>query len=245
MADAINDAPQAKPWGYLATIAWAFVAFFVGQVAAFVALLLWQHGDIGAVRQNPFDGASITLQVFVLNPVTVAILVLAVRLKGADIVDYLALIWPRWRDITIGIVGIALIIVATDAFLFLSGRAIVSQFQVESYITAGPEGWLVPLWLATILVAPAGEEVLFRGFLFRGFIRSPRAAWPGIVVISALWALPHVQYDWTGVLEIFIAGLFLGWVRWRGGSVLLTFLLHGLFNLEGMMETVIQVKYFM
>jgi CAAX protease family protein len=85
---------------------------------------------------------------------------------------------------------------------------------------------------------------LFRGFLFRGWARSPRTVWPAIVVISGLWAGLHVQYDWIGVLQIFVVGLFLGWMRWRSGSTLLTFLLHALFNLEGTLETLVQVHFF-
>jgi uncharacterized protein len=50
-----------------------------------------------------------------------------------------------------------------------------------------------------------------------------------------------VQYDWTGILLIFVVGLFLGWMRWRSGSTLLTFLLHALFNLESTLETVAQL----
>jgi hypothetical protein len=85
---------------------------------------------------------------------------------------------------------------------------------------------------------------MFRGFLFRGFVRSPRAAWPAIVGISLLWTLLHVQYDWTGMSEIFVAGMFLGWMRYKSGSTLLTIVLHGLFNLEGMIETMLQLKHF-
>ena len=80
--------------------------------------------------------------------------------------------------------------------------------------------------------------------MFRGWARSERFAWPAIVVISVLWAGLHVQYDWTGMLQIFVIGLFFGWMRLRSGSTLLTFLLHALFNLEGTMETVVQVHYF-
>jgi len=80
--------------------------------------------------------------------------------------------------------------------------------------------------------------------LFRGWARSPLTVWPAIVVISALWAGLHVQYDWTGVVQIFVVGLFLGWMRWRSGSTLLTFLLHALFNLEGTLETLVQVHFF-
>jgi uncharacterized protein len=120
----------------------------------------------------------------------------------------------------------------------------VTSFQLQSYTSAAAEGWLPAMLIGAILVAPAGEEIMFRGFLFRGWARSERSVWPAIVVISALWAGLHVQYDWTGVLQIFVIGLFLGWMRWRSGSTLLTFILHALFNLEGTLETVAQVHFF-
>jgi hypothetical protein len=33
-------------------------------------------------------------------------------------------------------------------------------------------------------------------------------------------------------------------MRWRSGSILLTFFLHALFNLEGSLETLVQVHFF-
>jgi hypothetical protein len=145
------------------------------------------------------------------------------------------------------VIGLALLvalIALSDGFLYLSGRELVTPFQLQSYTTAAAEGWLPAMWVAAVIVAPAGEEIIFRGFLFRGFVTSPRSAWPAIVIISLLWAGLHIQYDWAGMLQIFIIGLFLGWVRLTSGSVLLTFLLHALFNLEGTMETVLLIKFF-
>jgi membrane protease YdiL (CAAX protease family) len=238
--------PVAKPLRavlpYLATFGWALAAFVVGQIAAWVVLVWWGRGDLGAVLSQPFDGALVTISVFVINPVEVAILVMAVRLKGADPIRYLALVPPRLRSLVIGVAGIVMIIGVTDLLLVANGRALVSTFQEVSYTSAAAEGWLPLLWIATVLVAPAGEEIMFRGYMFRGFVRSERSAWPAIVIIAVLWAVPHLQYDWVGISEIFVAGLFLGWVRWRSGSTLLTFLLHALFNLEGMIETVVQVR---
>ncbi|MGA2943050.1 MAG: CPBP family intramembrane glutamic endopeptidase, partial [Xanthobacteraceae bacterium] len=66
---------------------------------------------------------------------------------------------------------------------------------------------------------------------------------PAIIISSILWAALHIQYDWAGMLQIVIIGLFLGWVRLTSGSVLLTFLLHALFNLEGTLETVLLIKF--
>jgi len=237
-------APLRAILPYLVTSGWAFLAFLAGQLVASAAVIWWWHGDLQAMQASQYDGATVTLSVLVLNPVTIGVLLLAIRVAGAKAVEYLALVWPSMRDLIVGVVGIIIIIAATDAVLYLSGRAIVSPFQVVSYKTSAEEGWLALYFFATVIVAPAGEEIMFRGYLFRGFARSERAAWPAIVVISLLWTLPHLQYDWTGMAEIFVAGLFLGWVRWRAASTLLTFVLHALFNLEGTIETILQVKYF-
>ena len=235
--------PMRAALPYLAAFAWVFAAFIIAQIAALAALVWWAHGDLQVVRQ-PFDGALVTISVLVINPIQVAILVMSVRLKGADPIAYLALVPPRLRALAVGVAGIIVIIGVTDLLLVVSGRALVSPFQEVAYTTAAAEGWLPLLWFATVLVAPAGEEITFRGYLFRGFVRSERSAWPAIVIIAVLWAAPHLQYDWTGIFEIFVAGLFLGWVRWRSGSTFLTFLLHALFNLEGMLETMLHVRYF-
>ena len=121
----------------------------------------------------------------------------------------------------------------------------MTLFQLESYTSASAEGWIVPMWIGACAVAPAGEEVLFRGLMYRGWVRSDRSAWRGIVAISLAFAALHVQYDNIGIAQIFVVGMFLGWMRWRSGSTLLTFLLHGLFNIEGTLETVLQLHYFL
>ena len=44
----------------------------------------------------------------------------------------------------------------------------------------------------------------------------------GILVISLLFTVIHMQYDWFGLFQVFLIGLLLGWIRWRSGSTLLT-----------------------
>ena len=233
-----------KIWGYWATLGWSVLAYFAGQVAATAIVLWWEQGDLSSLVRTPYDGAAVTLSVLVLNPVTVAVLLAAVRLAKADPVDYLALAWPRARDVTTGVIGLICLIAASDGALYLSGEGLVTSFQLQSYTTAAAEGWLPAMLFAAIIVAPAGEEILFRGFLFRGFVRPESRAWLGIIATAVLFAAPHVQYDWIGMLQILLVGLFLGWMRWRSGTIVLTFLLHALFNLEGTLETVAQVHFF-
>jgi uncharacterized protein len=231
-----------RPWGFWTTVGWALLAFLVGQFGALGGLLVLHGGDLNAVLAAQFDGVQVTLSIYIANPLTVAVIALAVWIKRASQVDYLALKLPPARHLAAALAWLVGLIVVGDVLLYLTGQALVTSFQLESYGTAAAEGWLPELLVGAIVVAPAGEEILFRGFLFRGWARSKWAVWPAIVGISLLWAVLHLQYDWTGMLEIFIIGLFLGAVRWRSGSTVLTFLLHALFNLEGSIETLLQMR---
>jgi membrane protease YdiL (CAAX protease family) len=239
-----DDTDAVKRWGYWATIAWAIVAFLVGQFVALAIVVVWRAGRIDAILETPFDGELVTLFILISNPLTVAVLWLAARLSKSNPADYLGLHRAPARSVVTGLVLLVILIALSDGFLYFSGRELVTPFQLQSYTTAAAEGWLPAMWIAAVIVAPAGEEITFRGFLFRGFVTSQRSAWPAIVIISILWAVLHIQYDWAGMLQIFIIGLFLGWVRLTSGSVLLTFMLHALFNLEGTLETVLQIKFF-
>jgi membrane protease YdiL (CAAX protease family) len=239
-----NDEVAMKIWGYWPTLAWAALAFLAGQFIGFAVVLGLHAGAWTAILQTPYDGILVTLFVAISNPVTVGVLALAVWLRSASQLDYFALHRPRQNDVVIGVVCLVGLIALSDALLYLSGRDLVTDFQLQSYTSAVAEGWAPAMMFAAIVIAPAGEELMFRGFLFRGWARSERSAWPAILVISVLWASLHIQYDWTGMLQIFVIGLFLGWMRLRSGSTLLTFILHALFNLEGTLETVVQVHFF-
>lgn len=228
-------------WGYWATLGWAVLAFIGSQFLALAILLSLHLSDLNSLLSSPFDGETVTLFIVIANPIMIGVIALAVWIRGAPLTAYLALTWPSARWVGIGLIGLVVLIALGDLLLYFGGYQLVTPFQSQSYATAAAEGWLLALWLAAVIVAPAGEETVFRGFLFRGWARTDRVAWPAIVVISILWAALHVQYDWTGILQIFIIGLFLGWMRWRSGSTLLTFVLHALFNVEGTLETVVQL----
>jgi len=233
-----------KVWGYAATLGWAVLAFLVGQFVGLAALLWWRVNDVNTLLTTPFDGATVTLFILVANPITIAILALAVRLAPAGQAQYLALALPSRRDLGIGLACLVALIAVSDAALYFGGYPLVTPFQLQSYATAAEEGWLPALLVGAIVMAPAGEEIMFRGFLFRGWARTRALAWPAIILISLVFSALHVQYDWTGITQVFVIGLFLGWMRYRSGSTLLTFLLHALFNAEGTLETVLQLRFF-
>ncbi|AXK80007.1 CPBP family intramembrane metalloprotease [Pseudolabrys taiwanensis] len=230
-----------QPWGRVSTLLLAAAVMVAAQIIAFTALLslfgmsLSSHGDIGG------DGVSVTLLILISTPVQITMLMLLAARRGNPL-DYLALVVPKRGDVIFGVLAIIALIVVADAVSWLADRDLVTPFQTAIYRTADAAGWLPLLWFAVVIGAPAGEELLFRGFLFRGWLRKPTDTWAVIAITAGLFALMHVQYDWFVMGQVFIFGLLLGFMRWASGSVLLTMLLHAIINFEGMLETWISLN---
>ncbi len=88
------------------------------------------------------------------------------------------------------------------------------------------ERWLLTGWI--VVVGPAFEELLFRGFLLSAF----RAAWgerKALLLSALLFALAHGNlWGWP---SLFLGGLVLGRVALKTGSCTTAMALHGLWNL--------------
>ncbi len=232
-------AGDPRPWGRLATFGLGLVALLGGQVAALVALSWWFGRSIMQMPDFSGDGVAVSIVIFVSIPVQVVLLYLMAQRPGETAAAYLGLRLPSRGELMFGLAATIALIIAGNALSWVLGRFIITQFQLDIYRTAAAAGWLPLLWLAVVVVTPIGEETLFRGFLFRGWLRSPRDAWPVIGSTALLWAIVHVQYDWYIIGQVFCFGVLLGWLRWASGSTILTILLHGLINFEGMLETLV------
>jgi len=102
------------------------------------------------------------------------------------------------------------------------------QFMLDVYQTAK---FLPLLWLGVVLAAPAAEECLFRGFLFRGLMHSRIGPMGAVLLTSALWAAIHLQYGPVEIAFIFLLGIVLGFIRLKTGSIWPPFLVHAVSNL--------------
>jgi membrane protease YdiL (CAAX protease family) len=112
-----------------------------------------------------------------------------------------------------------------------------TEFMRRAYATSGS---LPLLWFVLLVVAPISEEVLFRGFMFEGFLRSPAGAAGAIVIPAGFWAVIHMQYDFYGIASIFILGLLLGYARWKSGSICTTIYMHTLTNLVALGQVMLE-----
>lgn len=236
---------DSQPWGRWATFGLGIVALMAGQIAALAALSGWYGEGLGRMPDFSGNGIAITIVIFVSVPVQVTLLWLMAQRPGGSAAEYLGLKLPSRGELLFGIAATVALIVVGNAVSWLFGRFLVTPFQLDIYRSAAAAGWLplLLLWLAVVVVTPVGEESLFRGFLFRGWLRAPRDTWPVILLTAFLWSIVHIQYDWFVIAQVFCFGVLLGWLRWASGSVILTMLLHGLINCEGMLETFVGLHH--
>ena len=227
------------PWGRFSSLGLAAVALLAGQFIALAALTWWFGSSLTRLPNLTGDGVAVTIIILVSTPIEVALLMLFAQRNGTTAADYLGWTVPKRSDVVFGLVVVAIFIVVADVVSWLAGHGLVTAFQTDIYTTASTQGWLALLWFAIMVATPIGEETLFRGFLFRGWFREPKDAWFAIIGTAALFALLHVQYDWFVIAQVFGFGILLGWMRWASGSTILTMLLHGFINFEGMIETMI------
>src|SRR5579883_277509 len=230
--------PPRPRWGFWATTAWGIAIFAVLQAAQFgaiVALLLaWRRIDPASVPTSAHAALSnaIVLSVCTLAalPTIVLGIAFATRLARARFIDYLALKPVDPAGFRLGLACTIAWVVAIHLFGYLSGHGLTQSFTRELYASAHA-GMLLPLLAMVVVAAPIYEELLFRGFLFRGWAASRIGVVGAVILSSLIWAGLHIQYDAITIGEIFGLGLLFGWLRARTGSTLTTIALHGIANL--------------
>ncbi|MBW3165596.1 CPBP family intramembrane glutamic endopeptidase [Ferrimonas balearica] len=126
------------------------------------------------------------------------------------------------------------------AWISLLYLGLLLLFYVVWPLSAEDAGWVrdvaiqVPLpviLLCIVIIAPLGEELICRQCLWQGIKQRFGSPWLATSITAVFWALLHVQYSPQGWLFIFLAGLLLGWMRYRSGSLWAPVMLHTFHNL--------------
>jgi membrane protease YdiL (CAAX protease family) len=198
-----EPAPRLSPWWMLPP-ALLFIANFVGALVA---------GSSSSSSSNAVYDAAEIVGTIVLDLVLIGYVLFAAWISRRPVAPTLALRpTPVRRAVRLGAIALGLIV--------------VSNIVLEPILHAGQRQGIAPThdprtthqWVVLavaivglVLVAPAAEELVFRGL---GFATMGRFALP---VTTALFAVAHGLP--VLLIPVAIAGLLLGLVRTRTGSV--------------------------
>lgn len=231
--------PALSPWGPWATVGWtllAMVLFLIVSigVATAIIIVLAVTGliDPGSLQEMDFTELLwVDMSASLLaGPAAVLLLLGAIKLRRWPIRRYLA-----WRSCSV----MAMVLSLIGGAAYLGGELLLNQWldrpipEFMTQILAVRPAWPVVL-LAVVVVAPLTEELVFRGFMYRGLAASRLGLAGAILIPSLLWALVHVQYEWLDVAFIFGLGILLGFTRHLTGSIWPAIGVHVLVNLVSM-----------
>lgn len=234
---------QPRPWGFWATLGWGMLAAgaLLAAAVAYAAIWALTHQLEMPDLDNAFHGELVGIVAWIP---AVAVLAVAIAIRKAPQREYFGLRGFSPRDLLLGIACLAGLTAVTGVLFTLLGIDDGVKSMEQDYAAAKLAGALPLMWISTVIVAPVTEELMFRGFLHRGWASSRFGVLGTIVLTSGLWAAPHLQYTWAVILSIFVGGLLLGWLRQRTGSTTLTIGLHALNNLTGLSCVAVKLEWF-
>jgi uncharacterized protein len=227
-------------WGFWATLGWFGAAIATYFAVAILFGLSWivVHGstDFG-VGPPTFEYITAVFA----SLAAVLLLAFAARHAGPSAQSYLGLTIPAKRYVLIGLGLTAAFWCVSEASDYLFPAFDQSPEQIREYrdVMGNPSA-LTMYWITTVVAAPVFEEIIFRGFLMRGWSESRIGAMGAVMLSSLVFAVIHTQYNLVNMSFVLGLGLVLGVMRWRSGSTTLTIMLHAAWNLATVMTFVLR-----
>ena len=233
------------PWKFWATCAWTvgvLLAWMAAQLVVVASMLAFTGawGEMSAA-----DAAKLASNALVLSSVAIlagaaeiGVVAFAIRRARCRFADYLGLVWPSRTYLWIGLACLVVLLPLGDLSSWMTGRAIVPPFVMDAYRSARESGTVWLFAIALVVAAPLAEEIVFRGFMFRGLAASRVGIAGAILMPSVIWSAMHVQYETFFIVQIFMLGAVFGWLRWKSGSTWLTIVLHAIINFTSLLQTV-------
>ena len=103
-----------------------------------------------------------------------------------------------------------------------------SFLQVEAILTPDNPLSFALLIFTIVILAPVGEEILFRGFLQKYLENAWADITRAILFSSLFFAVIHFNPYW--MIQIYFLGVLLGFLAWRTNSIIPCILFHVIIN---------------
>ncbi|MCX8254570.1 putative Abortive infection protein [Beijerinckiaceae bacterium RH AL1] len=245
MSDLQADAIAPKPYGLLGLVV-SIVLILLGTVLlsllaiaaavlATIAVVGYHHLMDHVAVLDPANGDLLAREKFgiVVSLIGYGALALAVlaaaRVRGGargwrPLVGWNA--WTSWRAWWIW--GLALVMVGYSLGATVALAHFFPSFDATIRLPEGKTWGLLFLLLASVL-APIGEEMLFRGWMYTS-LRASFGVAAAMLVVSVLFALAHWEQTHLYALAVFPVGLGLAWIRERTDTIKASIVVHGLYN---------------
>jgi membrane protease YdiL (CAAX protease family) len=234
-----------KPWSAKATLCLTLLVFILYFIISIIVLGIAAGIEVATLGQNPggalalgteisqklaldgdFNAINYLLTALFLSPL---IFHFAKRKKVSTAAAYLG--FDKYPN-KATFINFNLAIFGYFIFSYIASNALgieTPQSMIDIYNSTD---YLLLLFIAVVIAAPIFEEIIFRGFIFKGLESSPLGVVGTIIITSVLFTLIHSgQYDLSILTILFPLAVILSLARYRSGGIYLPIYLHFVNNL--------------
>ena len=226
--------PYTSPWSILDAIAavvlWFLLAVIIGGTFVYIARTVMDgiYVDALAVAFGSIAvSASVVIWLSVRNPRWIKALFGVRRPTPRDFVIAVAAGITMFVILILGLGNLLQLIINASG-----GEAPPVQEGLQELVRDPRTAWI--LLLSTVILAPLGEELLFRGVLVPA-IRKHLGSWPAIGISGLLFAMIHFEATTAGyllvILVLFPAGMAFARLYESRGTLWVPIVAHSVFNL--------------
>jgi membrane protease YdiL (CAAX protease family) len=227
---AVLEHPKLK-WGPVSAVTISFLAYILSQLILFIPLAIIatnNHGqDIQTLLDNsPWVQLALT---GIASSTLLAVLWLFLKRRKSSFKD---LGFRAFKASDISWVILGAVIYYGALIMALSLANLIPGFDLGETQTIGylsANGWQKILaFIGLVAIPPLAEEMLFRGFLYRGLARR----WPkyiAAIISSLLFAVVHFQ--WNVGVDVFVLSMVMILLYEKTKNLWVCVALHGLKNL--------------
>jgi membrane protease YdiL (CAAX protease family) len=218
---------QHNAWGPIITVTLGFV----GYGASLVVSLLVAVISFSVFGESVKRELSFNLVLLIFSDAAFLAVIFAYLAPQGAVWQKLGLIRARLTSF-LYIVPASIGYVITTAVL-VTGVSIafpnlnLDEVQDLPFVHADAISELIIAAVALLIIAPVAEELVFRGFIFKGF-RNKTGFIGATVISSIIFGIAHGQLNVA--LDTFALGLFLCYVYEKTGSLWTSIALHSLKN---------------
>lgn len=235
-----------QPWGV-----WMSLFFTTGiiivsqllQLGVFIILYIdkiWQNGRLASralIEDLLLSGDVLAMGQLISTPISLILILGLCKLRPTLTLDrYLALDLPSWSHLFRWTIICLLFLACSDGLIILSDESIIPDFMRSVFESTSS---YILLIIAIIFLAPLFEELLFRGFLFKGLYHSKFGSLGAVLIPAFIWTIIHLQYNIFEMGILFVGGIILGLARLKTGSVITTIIMHSIWNIVATIEVFI------
>ena len=229
---------SSKIWGFWGTLLWGVVIgilLFVGQIVPLIIYMIVVGESISFENLILFS-QKVETDAFLLSVSVIGSALIVVPLvfgiaklkRGSILREYFDLRGYSWRTFWRWM-GVLLLLLIFEGFaLEAMGVEQTPNFMLNIEY---PNRLSIYLLLFSVMfMAPLIEEVVFRGFLLKGFSKTFMGVEGAVALTSLLWAVMHLQYEFAYVAVIFMIGLVFGYARIKTQSLFVPMTMHMVMN---------------